>query len=284
MHWANLFSSLLLLLLATPAWAGSRGMWFWNAQKIQSQTEVTQLINFALKYKIGTLYTEMNTDLGNAAYQSFVAKCAGNGIRVQALIGDSSWATAEGFPNLKPKLDWLKQYQASAPAASRFSAVHFDVEPWTIHPDWENNRAGLTTGLLRVAEAIIKVAAEDLGNLPVEADVPFWANEIDCPGYDVTLDVWMFRRIAATHFMTYRNTPDAFMDIANRALVRGSGEGKPVWLSIETVNTGDNIQSYYGSTLQHFLSDLSIVEGRAGKFSGYAGMGIHYYEGMRALR
>ncbi|KXJ87115.1 hypothetical protein Micbo1qcDRAFT_236564 [Microdochium bolleyi] len=281
MRWANIFSS--LMLLAVPAWAGSRGMWFWNAAKIQDQTEVTQLINFALTYKIGTLYTEMNMDLSNAAYQSFIAKCAANNIDVQALMGDSSWATPEGFSNLKPRLDWLKQYQASAPTASRFSAVHFDVEPWVRHPDWENNRAGLTTGLLRVAEAINKVAAEDLNNLPVEADIPFWADEIDCPGYEVTLDVWMFRRIAATHFMTYRNTPDTMMDVANRALVRGAGEGKPVWLSIETVNTGDAIQSYYGSSLEVFLRDLSIIEDRASKFSTYAGMGIHYYEGMKAL-
>lgn len=94
----------------------------------------------------------------------------------------------------------------------------------------------------------------------------------------------MFRRIAATHFMTYRNTPDTFMAISDKALTKGTAEGKPVWLSIETVNTGDNIQSYYGSTLSHFLSDLGTIENRASAFSGYAGMGIHYYEGMRALQ
>lgn len=126
MRWSNIISTLLLLV--APVWAGERGMWFWNAQKIQDQTEVTQLINFAKSYNIKTLYTEMNTGLSNSAYQSFIAKCTAQNIRVQALIGDSSWATSAGFPNLQPKLDWLKQYQASAPASSRFSAIHFDVE------------------------------------------------------------------------------------------------------------------------------------------------------------
>lgn len=126
MRWSNIISTLLLLV--APIWAGERGMWFWNAQKIQDPTEVTQLIDFAKLYQIKTLYTEMNTGLSNTVYQSFIAKCTAQNIRVQALIGDSSWATSAGFPNLQPKLDWLKQYQAGASASSRFSAIHFDVE------------------------------------------------------------------------------------------------------------------------------------------------------------
>lgn len=125
-----------------------------------------------------------------------------------------------------------------------------------------------------------------MNNLPIEADIAFWADEIDCPGYEVNLAVWMFRRMAATHFMTYRNSPDAMLapGIAGRSLEKADAEGKPVWLSIETFDTKDTIQSYYGSTLQHFLSDLSIIEDRASKHAQYAGMGIHYYEGMKALR
>lgn len=125
MRWTNIAST---LLLAAPAWASTRGMWFWNTEKITNPNEVGGLISWATQYKISVLYTQVNRDVSTAAYQSFISKCNAKGIKVQALLGDSSWATADGFPALAPNLEWLRDYQSSAKADSRFSAVHFDVE------------------------------------------------------------------------------------------------------------------------------------------------------------
>lgn len=129
----------------------------------------------------------------------------------------------------------------------------------------------------------VKAMGDEL-DLPVVADLPFWANTIPCPGSDVTLDVWMLSTLDTANFMTYRNTPSELLSIATPALEAGVKTGKPVWLAVETVNTeeGDQV-SYYGQTLSELLEDLDEIDTLASRYTSYAGIGIHYYSGVMAL-
>ena len=66
--------------------------------------------------------------MGNVAWQNFITKYNNNGVSVDALFGDPLWILGEGSPGLEEELDWIVQYQESAPVAARFKGLHMDVE------------------------------------------------------------------------------------------------------------------------------------------------------------
>lgn len=84
-------------------------------------------------------------------------------------------------------------------------------------------------------------------------------------------------------FMTYRNTPQALLDLAKPAL-QAAGEcgGKDITLAVETLrNTEAPFVSYYGMGKQRLADDLTSISGVAIQWFG--GLAVHDYRGWSAM-
>ncbi|KAF1962369.1 hypothetical protein CC80DRAFT_160021 [Byssothecium circinans] len=290
------FSALLLALfsssalcapLTTRASTPSRALWLWDSDIIQDNNALSTFLSDVTNkdYAISRVHALVDRDMGNAAWINFVSKCNASGIAVEGLMGDAQWIkgkTTADAPTLDHSLNWIQQYQNSAPANAKFSGIHLDVEPWGLD-DWASKKATYVSSLLTIVDKV-KTQAKSL-DLPVAADLPFWANTVSCEGS--TLDVCMLNHLDTTTFMTYRNTPTELLAVAKPLLTSASSKnaGKPVWLSIETSPDCADAEliSYAGKSVSTLMSDLKKIESAATKLGGFAGISIHSYKEFKAL-
>lgn len=290
MHWCTpilaLAAPVLSLPLAAPrsATAGSdRAIWLWNSDIIQDDSQVQTFLSKMTdrEHPFQTVLALIDRDMGNEAWQSFIQKCNAKGLKVEGLMGDKQWVlgkTTEDGPTLEHELEWIKNYQASAPSDAKLAGIHLDVEPWALD-GFEANKAEYVSSLVSIVSQV-KEVAQPL-KLPLGADLPFWADTVPCE--DSTLDTCLLKNLDSVTFMTYRNTAKSLLGIADPVLkaVKAKAPSMPVWLSVETSGECADVSliSYAGKTLGNMLSDLVTVTTSAAKSSGnFAGVAVHSYK------
>ncbi|KAL1606592.1 hypothetical protein SLS60_003997 [Paraconiothyrium brasiliense] len=289
MHWCTPLLALAAPVLSAPivaprSTAGSeRAIWLWNSDIIQDDSQVQTFLSLMTdtEHPFQTVLALIDRDMGNAPWQSFIKKCNAAGLKVEALMGDKQWIvgqTSEDGPTLQHELDWIKKYQASASSDAKLAGIHLDVEPWALD-GFESNQAEYVSSLVSIVSQV-KQVAQPL-NLPLGADLPFWANTVACE--DSTLDTCLLNNLDYVTFMTYRNTAKSLLGIADPVLkaVKAVDSSKPVWLSVETSSECSDVSliSYAGKTLNTMLSDLVTVATSAEKSSGnFAGVAVHSYK------
>jgi hypothetical protein len=112
--------------------------------------------------------------------------------------------------------------------------------------------------------------------------LPFWANTIYTSS-QTPVDEWMLTLMDYAAFMTYRNTVDEFMDIAQAGLAAGDKTGKNVWLSMETTDISPAKLTYHGKTATELRSDLNAIVSRSQSHKTFQGVCVHDYDGWRVM-
>ena len=274
---------------ATSAQAGSaRAIWLWNSDIIQDDAEVETFISKMTdpKHPFEIVLALIDRDMGLDPWRAFVKKCNAAGLKVEGLMGDKQWikgSTTEDGPTLAHELEWLKQYQASAPADSKLAGVHLDVEPWALD-DFDANKAEYVAELQSIVSSVKEVTTEL--NLPLGADLPFWGNTVACG--DSTLDTCLLGDLDYVTFMTYRNTATSLLGIADPVLnsVKKVNPDMPVWLSVETSSECADVSliSYAGKTLTNLVGDLAkIASGAEKKAASFKGIAVHSYQDFKEM-
>ena len=291
--------SLPLLALAATAFATpitprqsssmpNRALWLWDSDLIKNSASLMQFLRVASapNHDFTTVHALSNRGMDNPTWQNFIKKCTAQGIAVEALIGDKLWIigrSTEAGPSFQDQLDWIEQYQASAPAGARFSGIHLDVEPWGLD-GWAANKGPYVDSLYSIVSEA--KAFGKAHNLPVAADLPFWASQVPCK--DSTMDICLLKNLDTVTFMTYRNTPSELLEVAKPAIetLKKVDPKKPVWLAVETSSSAPDVGliSYGGKSVETLLGDLSVVEANATKmYSNFAGIAVHSYEDFVSL-
>jgi hypothetical protein len=295
MHWCTPLLALAAPVLSLPfaaprsASAGAeRAIWLWNSDIIQDDAEVQTFLSKMTNgdHPFQTVLALIDRDMGNAPWESFIKKCNAAGLKVEALMGDKKWIvgeTSEDGPTLAHELQWIKNYQASASSDAKLAGIHLDVEPWALE-DFDANKAEYVSSLVSIVSQV-KEVSQPL-NLPLGADLPFWANTVECE--DSTLDVCLLHNLDYVTFMTYRNTAKSLLGIADPVLkaVKGVDSSMPVWLSVETSSECADVGliSYATKGLDSMLGDLVTVATSASKSSkNFAGVAVHSYKDFLAM-
>ncbi|KAF2448702.1 hypothetical protein P171DRAFT_428740 [Karstenula rhodostoma CBS 690.94] len=295
MHWCTPLLALAAPVLSLPfkaprtATASSeRAIWLWNSDIIQDDSEVQTFLSkmTSSDHPFQTVLALIDRDMGNAPWESFIKKCNAVGLKVEALMGDKQWivgGTSEDGPTLEHELNWIKKYQASASSDAKLAGIHLDVEPWALD-GFDSNKAEYVSSLVSIVSQV-KEVAQPL-NLPLGADLPFWANTVECE--DSTLDTCLLNNLDYVTFMTYRNTAKSLIGIADPVLkaVKAVDSSIPVWLSVETSSECSDVSliSYAGKTLDNMLGDLKTITTSATKSAGnFAGVAVHSYKDFLAL-
>jgi hypothetical protein len=203
------------------------------------------------------------------------------------LMGDAKWVvgeTTDDAPTLQGSLNWIKQYQKSAPANARFAGIHMDVEPWGLD-DWARNKKAYVNSLVKIVDTVVAFAKSQ--NLRVAIDLPFWANTVACKGS--TLDKCFLGTLDSVTYMTYRNTAPNLIDVAAPLLkaVANAQSKTTVWLAVETSPdcAEPELISYAVKGKKALMNDLATVEKYAAKkASGFAGITVHSYKEFTTLK
>jgi hypothetical protein len=292
MHWCT-----FLLALAAPALsfplssrgtgpASNRALWLWESDIIKDSAAMSKFFSVVTDNDFTKVHALIDRDMGNAAWESFIAQCNTRGISVEALMGDAQWVlgkTTENGPTLQHQLDWIEQYQKSAPQNAQFSGIHMDVEPWGLD-GWTSNKETYIDSFVGIVDTVVSFAKHQ--SLHVAADLPFWANTVPCK--DATLDTCLLGHLNSVTFMTYRNTATELIDVAAPLLkaVADAHSGSTVWLSVETSSKCAEAEliSYAGKGVKTLMGDLVTVGKHAAvEGSGFAGIAVHSYTEFVAL-
>ncbi|WP_322907503.1 hypothetical protein [Paenibacillus campi] len=281
--WITMLAVLILLggfpMKAAHAQSPQKATWLWNTRLIASSA--TDILQFAASEQINLIYLQINRDLDADVYYRFIAAASAQGIAVQALDGDPSWALDSRRSQLQASLDWIASYQRSAAAAERFSGIHIDIEPYLLR-EWRTNQKKVIRGWQQSVLNVVQTARQ-LG-IPASADIPFWLHTLPTTDKQTTLSSWMMQQYDGITIMAYRDRADAIVDVASTELSEAVTAGIPVYVAVETNPSAEgNGITFYEEGAAYMNTQLQLVTGMAAAYSSFAGLAIHDYAGWSAL-
>jgi hypothetical protein len=254
--------------------APPRAMWVW------SFTDAAATVDFATTHGIQQLFVAVPPNVTTSPelprLKALASAARAAGLRVDALGGDPGW-----IDNQQWVVDrWLKP----AIATGLFTGVHVDIEPYGT-PAWTTDQAGVVSRYLATLTTLRKAA----GAHPLEADIPFWFNQV-AAGSGSTLDREIMKRTAAVTLMAYRNTatgPDGTLAVAAAELSAAASLGTPVRIGQETNDLGTDPsaakQTFAGMTVSQMQAQLTEVDQGAAAWRTYAGIAVQDYAGFQAM-
>jgi hypothetical protein len=258
---------------ASGTGSAPRAMWVWDT------STPAETVDLAVAQGIGQLYAAVPPRVGSSPQlhqlQELVQHAAAAGIRVDALGGDPTWVDNQTWV----VESWLKP----ALATGLFTGVHVDIEPYTTSA-WQTQRATVVKKWLATLDKLRTAA----GGSPMEADIPFWLDEV--PANGSTLDREVMRRTAGVTVMAYRNLAggdDGTIALAAPAVQAGAALGKPVRVGQETTYLGSDPtavkQTFFGQTRSQMETQLAAVATAYATSSAFAGLAVHDAAGYAAM-
>jgi hypothetical protein len=248
-------------------------MWVWDTSTPQAT------VDFAAAQGIDQLYAavppRVTTSPQLDQLRQLSQRAAAAGIRVDALGGDPTWVDSQAWV----VDNWLKP----ALATGLFTGVHVDIEPYTTSA-WQTKQAAVVKKWLATLDTLRTAA----GATPLEADIPFWLDQV--PANGSTLDREVMRCTAGVTVMAYRNEadgPDGTVALATPAVQAGAALGRSVRIGQETTYLGSDPtqakQTFFGQTRTQMGSQLAAVDGAFATEPAYAGLTIHDAAGWAAM-
>ncbi|GAA2744572.1 hypothetical protein GCM10009868_22740 [Terrabacter aerolatus] len=259
---------------AAAATTPGRALWVW------SWTDAGSVVQLAQNRGVSTLFVAVPVDLPTSAdlpkVRDLVAQARAAGLRVDALGGDPGWVDNPTWA--------VDHWVRPTVAAGLFTGLHVDVEPWTTAA-WTTRQSAMVSAYLTLLDRIVSAST----GRSVEADIPFWFNQVKA-GKRSTLDRETMRRVSAVTVMAYRNTAagtDGTLALAAAELASAASLGKPVRLGQETTYLGPDPtevkQTFFGQTLSRMNDQLAQVDAGASAYATYAGIAVHDATGYAAM-
>lgn len=283
---------LAVSLILTAAGTGSasaaegsgetRATWLWNPWMLVKDEAAA--LAFLENKQVNKVYLQIDRDVPNAVYQSFIAKAKIKGMGIYALDGAPSWVAPKGQASLDSLMAWLSSYQTQAPAQAKFAGIHLDVEPY-LYSGWNSKRAATVKAyqtLLQNAGA----SAFKLG-LPLEADMPFWFDEIT---YKNTfgsglLAEWVIANTHSVTLMAYRDSAPMIIDIAKNEMAMAAKYGKTIVIGVETGVTDEGSIITFAEEGEAYMNrELAVVTTHYSGSPAYQGVAVHHVGSWMTLK
>ncbi|MDN7242454.1 amidase [Planococcus sp. N028] len=258
-----------------------RATWLWNPWMIYNDEAGT--LAFLESKRVNKVYVQIDSDIPATVYRSFIEKAAAKGMRIFALDGAPGWVAPNGAVYQDQLMAWIKTYQAGSTATQKFAGIHLDVEPY-LYSGWNTNQA--TT--VKAYQALLTKAKNSATalNLPLEADMPFWFDEIS---YKNTygkgfLAEWVIAKTDSVTIMSYRDSAPLIIDLVKNEMAFGQKYGKTVVVGVETDQTNEgNSISFYEEGEAVMNEQLALVNSFYAGHAAFGGIAIHHVDSWKTM-
>jgi len=253
-------AALLMIGGALPASASAeRAMWVWDAP-------TDGLIEYSISSGVTDLYLHVPPGFSSdASFAAFLTNAHAVGLEVHAMAGDPAWAKQSG-----PWTAWVDEVAAHG----GFDGLVFDVEPY-LHPDWGTKKQNR---LIRSYLSGLDQAAQQAGDLPVLAAVPFWFDEIMVKRDSLVQQV--LASVDGIVVMAYRDHAegvDGIVDLAASEASLAAAMNRAFVVGVETEFVGLDKVSFAEEGRQAMEYELGLVEAEFAATSGFGGIAVHHY-------
>jgi hypothetical protein len=199
----------LIMLAALPCAATkNRAVWFWaspnspygSTTAVGSPDSEDETLNFFNGHGIKHVYGSYQGRPASepAVIAAWNAKLNAAGIESQFLMSENSWIYPTNHPGFLAKItDRVISFNAAQSPDGRFDALHLDIEPQALNPDWADASPAEKRDLLyllRDTYAVVRAhfVTNGLPDFPVFADLPAWFDSSGSIGWtdDAERDAW----------------------------------------------------------------------------------------------
>jgi len=291
------------LLMQTPsaeARTGALGVWVWRADAVKDEAQGRELVDFCKSQGIDTIL--MQTHFGSNAmpskleheegYRHLLKIAAEAGVKVEALDGASQMALPEGREGALKKLDAVLAFQASQPEKERFSAIHYDIEPYTL-PRWRESQQEarvIAREMLETYTLLRDRVKAEFPDLPVKFDIPAWYDAklglaLDFAGSTKLLSEHVQDIADEVVLMSYRRTAtgkNSVEEIGRQELAYAAKTGKKLSLALETIELKEDQQiSFFGLPAEQFRGVVQELFKELDDMPGFGGLYLHQYDRLK---
>ncbi len=283
-----------------------RGMWVWREQWINTDQAQDQMLDFCERFGFNLLLIQVHNDREAEGYvikypaelTRLVAEAAKRGIAVEALDGANDMAFAANQPGTLKMLDALIDLNQSMPQGSRFTGVHYDIEPYT-SDRWKASQPERDAVMAELLDFYTKARQkldERGSKMTLSCDIPMWYDAKTAEDDHCIVTFHGERKNLHEHIqdlcdyvgiMSYRRHalgPNSAGEHVANELAYAEKIGKRICGGLETIRLDDTPQiTFYGKTPDEFWSQLNLLNGHHADRPGYAGTLVHSYRGLRGL-
>ncbi|MDE0582277.1 amidase [Planococcus sp. A6] len=260
----------------------TRATWLWNPWMFVK--DEAAVLAFLENKNVNKVYVQIDRDIPKDTYRSFVTQAHARGIAVFALDGAPSWVAPKGYTNQNMLMNWLSNYQSGSTEQASFDGIHLDVEPY-LYSGWNSNRATTVKSYQSLLQRAV-VSSSQL-NLPLEADMPFWFDEIP---YNNTfgsglLAEWVIANTDGVTLMAYRDSAPMIIEIVKNEIAMAEKYGKHVVVGVETGTTDEGSIITFAEEGEAFMNlQLGEVAAHYSGYSAYEGIAIHHVGSWMTLK
>ncbi len=267
---------------AIPAPNRTKGTWIWEAKIIQ--TEQDDILRFAARNDLTSIYLHINRDMAPKVYQNFVRKANAQGIKVEALAGRPQWAYPDHQDQIKKFIEWVKKYNTSVGPDERFKGLHLDIEPYILK-EWKTQQNMLIDGWMENMRFIHKEI--NASGLKITIDVPFWLYKVKIPHSDGSLSAWLLEKFDCLVIMDYRNFAlgkDGLVQNAMPIIGEGSDLNKQVIVAVDTAKSSEGAKTtFFSLGTDAMEKELEKAKEEFSRYASYGGIAIHDYKNWMRL-
>ena len=277
------------------------GIWVWQREYVVDLWERTLMLDFCRSHGIGSIFVQVHFDkteqddyvLANPqAWNDLLLMANALGIRVEALDGAGNMAFAVNRSDTISRLKAVLDFHVNQPANARFSGIHYDIEPYTT-PRWKSGeQREVAIELLETLSELRKIVYDADPSLTFANDIPFWydGNEqflLEFGGAKKYLNEHIQDISDFVGIMSYRTKmtgENSTSEITSGELDYGAKIGRPVYLSLETVELPDTPQlTFHGKS----AADVALAVRELGEVlkysSAFGGVFLHDYRALRLI-
>lgn len=260
----------------------NRATWIWNPWMLIENEMDT--IDFLVSEHINKVHLQIDYDISVEVYQSFIEKAANKGIQTYALAGEEYWVSDKSGDYLNELMNWLNMYQKASTKKQQFLGMHLDIEPY-LNSNWETNQEEL----IEIYQSLILDAKSEAKynlNIPLEADIAFWFDEIS---YNNTngkgnLAEWVIQHTDSVTIMAYRDSAPMIIEIVKNEIEFAKKAGKSVVIGVETMYSEDgDIVSFFEEGTDFMNEEIGKVVQHYKQSPAFNGVAIHHFESWKEL-
>jgi len=251
-----------------------RATWLWNPWMIVNDEAGT--LAFLESKQVNKVYVQIDREIPMKIYRHFITLASAKGIEVYALDGAPDWVGPKGTINQNKLFNWLKNYQKGSKPEQQFAGIHLDIEPY-LYKGWTANQAAT----VKSYQALLSKAKTDASgmNLPLEADMPFWFDEMMYRNMygKGTLAEWVIANTDSVTIMAYRDRAPMIMDIVEKEINLAGQYGKSLVIGVETGQTDEGEGITFFEEGEAFMNrELKAVSDYYTGFPSFKGIAVHH--------
>ncbi|WP_426250295.1 hypothetical protein [Paenibacillus pabuli] len=262
--------------------ADIRAAWVWQAKSVSDGGD--ELLDNAAKHKINRLYVNVDMNLSEEVYHTFIAKASEAGIAVEALGGDPSWAVKGREGPMLKLASWVSNYNLAAEPNERFDAIHLDIKPYVL-PQWKEDAKPLVQSWVANMKLLLE-QVKQTGAVELNIDLPFWLDSYTVSGSKIAEDAdneslshWFIGQFDHITLLAYRDSAqgnNGIIRLIEQEMIWADARNVSVTIGVNTKPMpGEEFTTFAGKSTAQLENVINEVASAFTDHTSYAGSAVH---------